>query len=402
MSELADTVNEVVEKGRESRLNSIIAMMVALAATFMAICNVKGGNVVQGMAKAQTEAVDTWSYYQAKSTKQNLSEGMAEQLTVQRDVTPGLTAEGRALLDKKIAELRTFSYQPKPKVAEEIAGLEKQRQKVLTKVYSNLTRWQRTQLSRHFNRPTFLEYVERLFTDFVEFHGDRKFGDDPAIVGGMANFQGIPVMIVGQQKGRTVKEKMSRNFGMPNPEGYRKALRLMKMAEQFEKPLITMIDTPGAYPGQGAEERGQAMAIAEDLQAMATLRTPIISVVIGEGGSGGALALGVGDRLLMLENATYSVISPEGCAAILWKSEAEKEKAAEALKGTAADLHELGVIDEVLAEPLGGAHRDAQGMARILSQSLSRHLKELQTVPMKELLDRRYEKYRRMGQVFGG
>jgi acetyl-CoA carboxylase carboxyl transferase subunit alpha len=307
-----------------------------------------------------------------------------------------------AAIDKKIAELRTFSYHPKPRVAEEIAGLEKQRQKILTKVYSNLTRWQRTQLSRHFNRPTFLEYAERLFTDFVEFHGDRKFGDDPAIVGGVADFQGVPVIVVGQQKGRTVQEKMARNFGMPNPEGYRKALRLMKMAEQFEKPLITMIDTPGAYPGLGAEERGQAMAIAEDLQAMATLRTPIIAAIIGEGGSGGALALGVGDRLLMMENATYSVISPEGCAAILWKSEAEKEKAAEALRGTAADLRDLGIIDEILAEPLGGAHRDAEAMARIFSDSLSRHLKELQTFPIEELLQRRYEKYRRMGQVFGG
>ncbi len=307
-----------------------------------------------------------------------------------------------AAIDKKIAELRTFSYQPTPKVVEEIASLEKQRQKILTKVYSNLTRWQRTQLSRHFNRPTFLEYVERIFTDFVELHGDRKFGDDPAIAGGVANFQGLSVIIVGHQKGRTVQEKGFRNFGMPNPEGYRKALRLMKMAEQFEKPLITMIDTPGAYPGQGAEERGQALAIAENLQAMATLRTPILSVFIGEGGSGGALALGVADRLLMLENATYSVISPEGCAAILWKSEAEKEKAAEALKGTAADLHELGIIDEVLAEPLGGAHREAEAMARILSESLSRHLKELQTISAEELLNRRYEKYRRMGQVFGG
>jgi acetyl-CoA carboxylase carboxyl transferase subunit alpha len=307
-----------------------------------------------------------------------------------------------AAIDKKIAELRTFSYHPKPRVAEEIAGLEKQRQKILTKVYSNLTRWQRTQLSRHFNRPTFLEYAERLFTDFVEFHGDRKFGDDPAIVGGVADFQGVPVIVVGQQKGRTVQEKMARNFGMPNPEGYRKALRLMKMAEQFEKPLITMIDTPGAYPGLGAEERGQAMAIAEDQQAMATLRTPIIAAIIGEGGSGGALALGVGDRLLMMENATYSVISPEGCAAILWKSEAEKEKAAEALRGTAADLRDLGIIDEILAEPLGGAHRDAEAMARIFSDSLSRHLKELQTFPIEELLQRRYEKYRRMGQVFGG
>jgi len=307
-----------------------------------------------------------------------------------------------AEIDKRIEELRNFSYHPPPKVAEEIASLEKQLQKVLAKVYGNLTRWQRTQLSRHFNRPTFLDYVERLFTDFVEFHGDRKFGDDPAVVGGLAYFQGTPVVVVGQQKGRTVKEKMTRNFGMSNPEGYRKSLRLMKLAEQFEKPLITMIDTPGAYPGQGAEERGQAMAIAENLQAMATLRVPIICVIIGEGGSGGALALGVGDRLLMLENATYSVISPEGCAAILWKSETEKEKAAEALKGTAEDLYELGVIDEVLPEPLGGAHRDMGEMARTFSRSLARYLNELAADSVEDLLKKRYEKYRRMGQVWGG
>jgi acetyl-CoA carboxylase carboxyl transferase subunit alpha len=307
-----------------------------------------------------------------------------------------------AEIDKRIEELRNFSYHPPPKVAEEIASLEKQLQKVLAKVYGNLTRWQRTQLSRHFNRPTFLDYVERLFTDFVEFHGDRKFGDDPAVVGGLAYFQGTPVVVVGQQKGRTVKEKMTRNFGMSNPEGYRKSLRLMKLAEQFEKPLITMIDTPGAYPGQGAEERGQAMAIAENLQAMATLRVPIICVIIGEGGSGGALALGVGDRLLMLENATYSVISPEGCAAILWKSETEKEKAAEALMGTAEDLYELGVIDEVLPEPLGGAHRDMAEMARTFSRSLARYLNELGSDSVEDLLKKRYEKYRRMGQVGGG
>jgi acetyl-CoA carboxylase carboxyl transferase subunit alpha len=307
-----------------------------------------------------------------------------------------------AEIDKRIEELRNFSYHPPPKVAEEIASLEKQLQKVLAKVYGNLTRWQRTQLSRHFNRPTFLDYVERLFTDFVEFHGDRKFGDDPAVVGGLAYFQGTPVVVVGQQKGRTVKEKMTRNFGMSNPEGYRKSLRLMKLAEQFEKPLITMIDTPGAYPGQGAEERGQAMAIAENLQAMATLRVPIICVIIGEGGSGGALALGVGDRLLMLENATYSVISPEGCAAILWKSETEKEKAAEALMGTAEDLYELGVIDEVLPEPLGGAHRDMAEMARTFSRSLTSHLNELGADSVEDLLKKRYEKYRRMGQVGGG
>jgi acetyl-CoA carboxylase carboxyl transferase subunit alpha len=305
-------------------------------------------------------------------------------------------------LDKRIEELRNFSYHPQPKVAEEIAGLQKQLQKTLTKVYGNLTRWQRIQLSRHFNRPTFLDYAEHLFTDFLEFHGDRKFGDDPAIVGGMAHYQGNPLMVLGHQKGRTVKEKMARNFGMPNPEGYRKALRLMKLAEQFEKPLITMIDTPGAYPGQGAEERGQSMAIAENLQAMATLAVPIISVIIGEGGSGGALALGVGDRLLMLENAAYSVISPEGCAAILWKSEGEKERAAEALKGTAADLHELGVIDEVLPEPLGGAHRDAAGMAETLSRALARHLSELRALSLGDLRRKRYEKYRRMGQVGGG
>jgi acetyl-CoA carboxylase carboxyl transferase subunit alpha len=307
-----------------------------------------------------------------------------------------------AEIDKKIEELRNYSYHPQPRVAEEIAHLEKQLHKVLTKVYSNLTRWQKTQLSRHFNRPTFLDYVERLFTGFIEFHGDRKFGDDSAIVGGLAQFQGIPVVVVGHQKGRTVKEKMARNFGMPNPEGYRKALRLMKLAEQFAKPLLSMIDTPGAYPGQGAEERGQAIAIAENLQAMTTLETPIISILIGEGGSGGALALGVGDRLLMLENATYSVISPEGCAAILWKSEAEKEKAAEALKGTAADLYELGVIDEILPEPLGGAHRDTAGMAQTLSQSLAHHLRELMEIPLERLLQMRYEKFRRMGEVGGG
>jgi acetyl-CoA carboxylase carboxyl transferase subunit alpha len=307
-----------------------------------------------------------------------------------------------AELDKRIEELRNFSYHPSPRVAEEIASLEKQLQKTLAKVYGNLTRWQRIQLSRHFNRPTFLDYVEHLLTDFLELHGDRKFGDDPAIVGGIARFQGIPLVVLGHQKGRTVKEKMARNFGMPNPEGYRKALRLMKLAEQFGKPLFTMIDTPGAYPGQGAEERGQATAIAENLQAMATLGVPIISAIIGEGGSGGALALGVGDRLLMMENAAYSVISPEGCAAILWKSEAEKERAAEALKGTAADLHELGVIDEVLPEPLGGAHRDAAGMAQNFSRALARHLAELRALSRDDLLRKRYEKYRRMGQVWGG
>ncbi len=307
-----------------------------------------------------------------------------------------------AEIDKKIEELRTFSINPDWKTMEEIGHWEKRLQKVQAKVYGNLSRWQKTQLSRHFNRPTSLDYIERVFTDFVELHGDRKFADDPAVVGGLANFQGESVVVVGHQKGRAVKDKIARNFGMPNPEGYRKALRLMRMAEQFGKPLITLIDTPGAYPGQGAEERGQAVAIAANLQAMATLRTPIISVVIGEGGSGGALALGMGDRLLMLENATYSVISPEGCAAILWKSETEKERAAEALKGTAADIYELGVIDEVIPEPLGGAHRNVEGMAKIFSRALDRHLQGLIGIPLPDLLQRRYEKYRCLGQFAGG
>ena len=307
-----------------------------------------------------------------------------------------------AEIDKKIKELRAFSYHPDGKVTEEIAHLEKRLQKVLSKIYANLTRWQKTQVSRHFNRPTCLDYIERFFTDFMELHGDRKFSDDPAIVGGLAHFQDESVMVIGHQRGRTVNEKVARNFGMPHPEGYRKSLRLMKMAEQFEKPLITMIDTPGAYPGQGAEERGQAEAIAENLQAMATLKVPILSVVIGEGGSGGALALGVGDRILMLENATYSVISPEGCAAILWKSETEKERAAEALKATATDLRELGVIDEIVPEPLGGAHRDVEAAAKILSAILIRHLKALKEIPVGELVEKRYEKYRRMGQTSKG
>jgi acetyl-CoA carboxylase carboxyl transferase subunit alpha len=307
-----------------------------------------------------------------------------------------------AEIDKRLEELRKFSYHPDGTVAEEIEELERRLEKIQAKIYGRLTRWQRTQLSRHFNRPTFLEYVERIFTDFIELHGDRKFSDDPAIVGGLARFHGSVVMLVGHEKGRTIKEKATRNVGMPNPEGYRKALRLMKMAEQFQIPVITMIDTPGAFPGPGAEERGQAAAIAENLLEMARLEVPILSAVIGEGGSGGALALGLGDRILMLENATYSVISPEGCAAILWKSEGEKERAAEALKGTAADLLELGVIDEVVPEPIGGAHRDAAKMAQTLDAALFRHLQELRMISKEEILRRRYEKFRKIGQIHEG
>lgn len=304
-----------------------------------------------------------------------------------------------AEIEKRIQELKKYSYHPEPKILEEINLLENRLQKARLKVYGHLTRWQKTQLSRHFNRPTTLDFIEKLFTDFVELHGDRKFADDPAIIGGIARFKGEPVAVVGHQKGRTVQDKVARNFGMPNPEGYRKALRLMELAERFEKPLITMIDTPGAYPGQGAEERGQSAAIAENLQAMAVLKIPIVAVVIGEGGSGGALALAVGDRILMFEHATYSVISPEGCAAILWKSEDEKERAAEALKGTASDLLEMGVIDEVIPEPLGGAHQDLEEMTRTFAEALSKNLNALKKISMPDLLQKRYEKFRKMGKI---
>lgn len=304
-----------------------------------------------------------------------------------------------AEIEKRIQELKKYSYHPEPKILEEINLLENRLQKARLKVYGHLTRWQKTQLSRHFNRPTTLDFIEKLFTDFVELHGDRKFADDPAIIGGIARFRGEPVAVVGHQKGRTIQDKVARNFGMPNPEGYRKALRLMELAERFEKPLITMIDTPGAYPGQGAEERGQSAAIAENLQAMAVLKIPIVAVVIGEGGSGGALALAVGDRILMFEHATYSVISPEGCAAILWKSEAEKERAAEALKGTASDLLEMGVIDEVIPEPLGGAHQDLEEMTRTFAEALSKNLNALKIISMPDLLQKRYEKFRKMGKI---
>ena len=304
-----------------------------------------------------------------------------------------------AEIEKRIQELKKYSYHPEPKILEEINLLENRLQKARLKVYGHLTRWQKTQLSRHFNRPTALDFIEKLFTDFVELHGDRKFADDPAIIGGIARFQGEPVVVVGHQKGRTIQDKVARNFGMPNPEGYRKALRLMELAERFEKPLITLIDTPGAYPGQGAEERGQSVAIAENLQTMAVLKIPIVTVVIGEGGSGGALALAVGDRILMFEHATYSVISPEGCAAILWKSEAEKERAAEALKGTASDLLEMGVIDEIIPEPLGGAHQDLEEMARTFAEALSKNLNALKKISVTDLLEKRYEKFRRMGRI---
>lgn len=268
-------------------------------------------------------------------------------------------------------------------------------------LYQNLTPWQRTQLARHPQRPSTLDYIHELCRGFLEFHGDRAFGDDRAIVGGFARFNDRTVMIIGHQKGKTLKERMQRNFGMPNPEGYRKALRLMKLAEKFNRPIITFIDTPGAYPGIGAEERGQAEAIARNLLVMSRLTVPVLSVVIGEGGSGGALALGVSDRVLMLEHAVYSVISPEGCAAILWNDPAKVPDAASSLKMTAADLLELGVIDDIIPEPLGGAHRDPKTVFDRVAKALTNRLFELSELSPQQLLAQREQKYRKMGAVNG-
>lgn len=268
-------------------------------------------------------------------------------------------------------------------------------------LYSHLTPWQRTQLARHPQRPSTLDYIGGIFCDFLELHGDRAFGDDRAIVGGFARFNDRSVMVIGHQKGKTLKERMQRNFGMPNPEGYRKALRLMQMAEKFGRPIVTFIDTPGAYPGIGAEERGQAEAIARNLLVMSRLTVPIISVVIGEGGSGGALALGVSDRLLMLEHGVYSVISPEGCAAILWDDPAKVPDAAAALKMTAQDLMELKIVDELITEPIGGAHRDHKAMTGRVAKSISNQLFQLTDLSTDQLLAQRDHKYRRIGAVSG-
>jgi acetyl-CoA carboxylase carboxyl transferase subunit alpha len=303
-----------------------------------------------------------------------------------------------AELERQIEELRRLATQRNLDVAREIAPLEERLAELRADIYRKLTPFQRVQVARHPRRPYALDYINTIFTDFVELHGDRLFRDDPAIVGGVCRLEGRPVMVIGQQKGRDTKENLKRNFGMPHPEGYRKALRLMCMAERFGMPIVTLIDTPGAYPGLGAEERGQAEAIARNLEEMATLRTPIIAVVIGEGGSGGALALGVADRVLMFENSVYSVISPEGCAAILWKDASQRERAAEALKLTAPDLLELGLIDEILTEPVGGAHADPDAAGIALAEALSRHLDELAAHPHDQLIARRAEKFLKMGR----
>ena len=280
----------------------------------------------------------------------------------------------------------------------EIERLREKLERVSREVYASLTPWQKTLVARHPARPYTLDYIQRLMTDFVELHGDRKFADDAAVVAGLARFRGRAVAVVGHQKGRDTKEKVRRNFGMPRPEGYRKALRVMQLADKFERPILSFVDTAGAYPGIDAEERGQAEAIAVNLRAMSTFRVPIIVIVTGEGGSGGGLALGVGDRVLMLEHAIYSVISPEGCAAILWKDAARKKEAAEALRITAGNLKELDVIDEIVPEPPGGAHADPAAAAAAVGEAIERHLTEVAGLTREERRERRYRKFRAMGR----
>ncbi|MCW9024525.1 MAG: acetyl-CoA carboxylase carboxyltransferase subunit alpha [Gammaproteobacteria bacterium] len=297
-----------------------------------------------------------------------------------------------AELEAKIEELRYVGSDNEINIGEEIAKLQGKSKDLTESIFSNLSSAQIAQLARHPQRPYFLDYIEQIFTDFEELHGDRAFADDAAIVGGVARLEGRPVMIVGQQKGRDTKEKIRRNFAMPRPEGYRKAMRLFEMAERFKLPVLTFIDTPGAYPGVGAEERGQSEAIARNLLVMSQLKTPIINTVIGEGGSGGALAIGVGDRLLILQYSTYSVISPEGCASILWKSSEKAADAAEAMGLTAPRLKELGLVDAIINEPLGGAHRDTESMAASLKAGLMESLEMLDAVPLDKILDQRYSR----------
>jgi acetyl-CoA carboxylase carboxyl transferase subunit alpha len=298
-------------------------------------------------------------------------------------------------LERKIDELKALSGSSD--FSAEIQKLEKKARRLQSEIFSDLSRWQVTQLSRHPQRPYFLDYVQLLFTEFFELAGDRSYGEDPSIVGGWARLDGRPVMLLGHQKGRNTKENMLRNFGMPRPEGYRKARRLMELAERFSRPILTFVDTPGAYPGIGAEERGQAEAIAANLEVMSRLGVPIVSVVIGEGGSGGALAIAVANRVLMLENSIYSVISPESCSSILYRDTTKAEKAAEALKLTARDLLELEVVDELVTEPAGGAHRDPARAAENLGRVLRKHLHALETLDGPALVEDRYRKFRAMG-----
>jgi acetyl-CoA carboxylase carboxyl transferase subunit alpha len=303
-----------------------------------------------------------------------------------------------AELQAKISELRYVTDDSQVNISEEITTLEKKADNLTTSIFSRLTPWQISQLSRHPNRPYALDYIERMFTDYEPLHGDRAYSNDHPIIGGIGRLNGKPVMVLGQQKGRDTKEKIKRNFGMPRPEGYRKALRLMKMAEKFKMPLITLVDTPGAYPGIGAEERGQSEAIARNLFVLADLKTPVICTIIGEGGSGGALAICVGDRIEMMQYSTYSVISPEGCASILWKSADKASQAAEAMGITAKRLYALKLIDSIIEEPLGGAHRNYDQIASTLQRNLIENIEMLESIPLDKLLDQRYQKLMSFGQ----
>ncbi|MCL7747779.1 acetyl-CoA carboxylase carboxyl transferase subunit alpha [Halalkalibacter alkaliphilus] len=301
-------------------------------------------------------------------------------------------------LKNKISELRTFTEEKEIDLTDEITKLEKRLQQLERDIYGNLQPWERVQIARHSERPTTLDYIGELFTDFLEMHGDRLYGDDAAIVGGIAKYKGRPVTVIGHQRGKDTKENIHRNFGMPHPEGYRKALRLMKQAEKFKRPIICFIDTKGAYPGKAAEERGQSEAIARNLLEMAGLTVPVVCIVIGEGGSGGALALGVGNHLHMLENSTYSVISPEGAAALLWKDASLAKKAAESMKITAPDLKELGIIEEIVREVKGGAHRDLAAQSEAIDAVLTVSITQLSKLTEEELVEQRYEKYKKIGQ----
>lgn len=303
-----------------------------------------------------------------------------------------------AEVEEQIERLQDQARERGLDLSDELRSLERKLYSLKREVYRNLTPIERVQVARHPNRPYTLDYLQLIFDDFVELHGDRMYRDDESIVGGWARVDGESVMVIGHQKGRDIKENLRRNFGMPHPEGYRKALRLMQLAAKFGKPIVTLIDTPGAYPGLGAEERGQAEAIARNLREMAILPVPTVAVVIGEGGSGGALAIGVTDRVLMLENSVYSVISPEGCAAILWKSGSARDRSAAALRLTAIDLHGFGIADEVVPEPAGGAHSDWERTAADLGDAISRHLRDLKALDPDELVRRRGEKYLAMGQ----
>lgn len=307
-------------------------------------------------------------------------------------------------LEEKLTEMRELNEETQDDLSHEINALEERVETLRTSIYQNLSRWQRVQIARHPKRPYTLDYIDALTTDFVELHGDRKFGDDRSIVGGLAQFNGDrygdenrTVMVIGHQKGRDTKERKYRRFGMPNPEGYRKAERLMKMAAKFDKPIVTFLDTPGAYPGMGAEERGQAEAIARNLFEMARLPVPIVTVVIGEGASGGAIGIGLGDRILMLENAWYSVIAPESCSEILWRSWDHKEEAAHALKLTATDLTEVDVIDTIVSEPVGGAHRDPEATYEAVGTAIAQTLSNLADTDISTLLDERLEKFDALG-----